>query len=317
MTAAFRASIPAACLLLGLLPAAATAQGPLAGQTVTVIEPFGPGSVTETVMRLLKPGMERALGARIVIETQRSPEGTTAFETVSRAAPDGRTLLAITDATRLFHEHLSGTTAKLETLRRVAKLTDGVSLALVTAADSPVKDYQSLFKQMRGGARPSLALYGAASPAGVFAAILEDDINARFGQRAYQVDREIVESLQSRRVELGVLPTPALLNKSNNLRGLLTSGAKRHPALPDVPTFVEESLKRKLSFTVAVGLFGPPGMPTDLAYEVRKAAASAAKSKEVKAAAEAAGLPIAVNNATVLRETMQRTHRVIRDLLAP
>jgi tripartite-type tricarboxylate transporter receptor subunit TctC len=299
-------------------PANAAPPGPLAGQTVTIVEPFGAGSITETVLRLLKPGMERALGARLSIETQRSPEGTTAFETVLRAAPDGRTLLAITDATRLFHERLSGSTAKLETMRPVAKLTDGVSLALATAVDSPIQDYQWLFKRMReGGARPSLALYGAASPAGVFAAILEDDIGARFGQRAYQVDPEIVESLRSRRVELGVLPTPALLNKANNLRGLLTSGAKRHPALPEVPTFVEESLKRKLAFTVAVGLFGPPGMSTDLAFAIRKAAAEAAKSQEVKAAAQAAGLPIAVRNATVLRETMARTQRVIRDLLAP
>lgn len=317
MKSRFRPVLLGACLAL-LAAGPAAAQGPLAGKTITVIEPFGPGSLTESVMRLLKPGMERALGARIVVETQRSPEGTTAFETVARAAPDGRTLLVITDATRLFYERLSGSPAKLESLRRVAKLTDGVSLALVTSADSPIKDYASLFRQMKaGGFHPSLSLYGAASPAGVFAAILEDDMGARFGQRAYQVDREIVESLQAKRVQLGVVPTPALLDKSNNLRGLLTSGAKRHPRLPEVPTFIEESLKRKLSFTVAVGLWGPPGMSQDLAFAIRKAAQAAAKAPEVKAAADAAGLPVAVSNAAVLRDTMARTQRVIRDLLAP
>jgi tripartite-type tricarboxylate transporter receptor subunit TctC len=313
------ASILTAMAWLALaLPVPATAQSPLAGQTITVIEPFGAGSITETVMRLLKPGMEQALGARIVIETQRSPEGTTAFEAVARAPADGRTLLAITDATRLFHEHISGSKARLESMRPIAKLTDGVSLALVTSAASPIKDYASLVKQMREGKiHPTLTLYGAASPAGVFAAILEDEIGARFGQLSYQVDQEIVELLQGGRVEIGVLPTPALLNQSNKLRGLLTSGARRHPALPDVPTLIDESLKRKLAFTVAVGLFGPPGLSPELAYAIRKAAQTAAKAKEVKASAEAAGLPIAVNNAAVLREAMVRTHRVIRDLLAP
>ncbi|MCC7046944.1 MAG: hypothetical protein IT562_09550 [Alphaproteobacteria bacterium] len=307
-----------AAILLGLSAGAAMAQSPLAGKTITVVEPFGPGSLTEKVMSLLKPGMEQALGARIVIETQRSPEGTTAFEHVARAKPDGLTLLAITDATRLFYERLSGSATRLESLRPVAKLTDGVSLALVTSATSPIKDYQSLFKQMKDGkAHPTLTLYGASSPAGVFAAIIEDDIGQRFGQRSYQVDQEIIELLQGGRVELGVLPTPALLNPANRLRGLLTSGARRHPALPDVPTLVDTALKRKLSFTVAVGLFGPSGMSSELAFAVRKAAQAAAKSKDVKAAAEAAGLPIAVNNAAVLRETMTRTQRVIRDLIAP
>jgi tripartite-type tricarboxylate transporter receptor subunit TctC len=318
MIANFRVAVLAACIPLGLSPGIADAQSPLAGQTITVVEPFGRGSLTETVMRLLKPGMEQALGARIVIETQRSPEGTTAFDAVARAPADGRTLLAITDATRLFHEHISGTKSRLESLTPIAKLTDGVSLALVTSAASPIKDYASLFKQMREGkTHPSLTLYGAASPSGVFAAILEDDIGARFGQRAYQVDQEIVDLLQQGRIEVGVLPTPALLNKSNKLRGLLTSGARRHPALPDVPTLIDVAEKRKLAFTVAVGLFAPANLPPALAEALHKAAASAAATKVAKSGAEAAGLPLAVNDAAVLREAMGRTHRVIRDLLAP
>ena len=77
-------AVLAAAILLGLSAGAAMAQSPLSGKTITVVEPFGTGSLTETVMRLLKPGMEQALGARIVIETQRSPEGTTAFEHVAR-----------------------------------------------------------------------------------------------------------------------------------------------------------------------------------------------------------------------------------------
>ena len=307
-------------LALGGATLAADAARPLAGQTVTVIEPFGRGSVTETVMRLLKPGMERALGARVVVETVRSPDGGLAFERVAHARADGHTLLAITDATRLFLEHLSASPQKLESMTAVAKLTDGVSLALATAADSPVADYAALARSMKAKNRPSLTLYGADSPAGVFAAIIEDDVGTRFGQRTYQVDSEIIDDLRTHRVAFGVLPTTALVGpagKANRLRGLLTSGAQRHPQLADVPTLGEATGKKKLTFTVAVGLFGPPGMTDTLTAALFAAAQAAVQDEKAQAEARQAALPLAVNDGAVLREAMERTHRVIRDLLAP
>lgn len=291
---------------------------PLAGQTITIVEPFGRDSVTDKTLRLLAPGMEKALGAKIAIAYQRSPVGSEAYQRVSKAKPDGTTLLVIADATRLFHENLTGAKDKLEALTPVAKLTDGISLALVTRAGGPIADYKSLFLKMRDQKlRPTLSLTDAASPAGVFAAILEDDTSGRFGPRQFQVDRESIDDLEAGKVDLAILPTPILLDRNRKLRGLLTSGARRHPALPDVPTFVEESQKRKLAFTIAVGLFGPAGLPPDVVAALFDAAKQAAAAAPAKSAATAAGLPVAVNDSAVLREAMARTHRVISDLLAP
>lgn len=314
----FRAAFVLAALALPLCAQAADPAKPLAGQTVTILEPFGRDSVSDLTLRLLKPGLEQSLGAKVVPEFVRSPEGTAAFERVAKAKPDGLTLLVMTDATRLFYEALSGSKEKLESLTPVAKLTDGVSLALVTAAASPITDYKTLFKQMREAKRrPTIALYSASSPAGVFAAILEDDIGNRFGARSFLVDHEIVEAVQGRKVEVAILPSLVLLNKKYQLRGLLTSGARRNAALPDVPTLVDEAEKRKLSFTVAVGLFGPPNLSPEVTQALAKAAADAARTKAAQSGASAAGLPLAVNDGAVLREAMGRTQRVIRDLLAP
>ncbi|MBL8704792.1 MAG: hypothetical protein JNM30_08115 [Rhodospirillales bacterium] len=300
-------------------PTGAMAQArPLAGQTVTIVEPFGRDSITDKTLRLLAPGMEKALGAKIVVAYQRSPVGTEAYQRVAKAKPDGTTLLVIADATRLFHENLAGAKDKLEALTPVAKLTDGVSLALVTRANGPLPDYKTLFLKMRDDKlRPTLSLTDSASPAGVFAAILEDDTSGRFGARQFQVDRETIDDLEAGKVDLAILPTPILLDRARKLRGLLTSGARRHPALPDVPTFVEESHKRKLSFTIAVGLYGPAGMPPTVVAALHAAAKDAAAAPAVKTGANAAGLPVVVNDATVLREAMARTRRVISDLLAP
>ena len=300
-------------------PTGAMAQArPLAGQTITIVEPFGRDSITDKTIRLLSPGMEKALGAKIAIAYQRSPVGTEAYHRVAGSKPDGTTLLVISDATRLFHEHLTGAKDKLETLTPVAKLTDGVSLALVARANGPYPDYKSLYLKMRDNKlRPTLSLTDAASPAGVFAAILEDDTSGRFGRRQFQVDRETIDDLEAGTVDLAILPTPILLDRNRKLRGLLTSGARQHPTLPNVPAFVDISLKRKLSFTIAVGLFGPADLPPAVVAALHAAAQEAAAAPTVKSGAAAAGLPVTVNDASVLRAAMARTHRVIRDLLAP
>ncbi|MCK6452121.1 MAG: hypothetical protein L6R19_14915 [Alphaproteobacteria bacterium] len=310
-----------ACAWLALPAEAQQSQPrPLAGQAITVVEPFGPGSVTETVMRLLKPGMEQALGATIQVRTERSPDGSRAFDRVAAAAHDGRTLLAITDAARLFYEFLTAAKVRLESFTPIAKLTDGVSLALVAPATAPAKDYESLKAMIAAKKRPSLALYGAGSPAGVFAAMVEDHAGERFGERFIETDAEILARLAAGKAQFGILPTPAVLGKAgqaNRLRAVLTSGARRHANLPDVPTLAEVTGRKSLSFTMAVVLFAPPGTPKPVADALTKAAAGAAASEQAKAAAQAAVLPLAYRDAEVLRATMARTQRVIRDLLTP
>jgi tripartite-type tricarboxylate transporter receptor subunit TctC len=292
----------------------------LAGQTITIVEPFGQGSVTDTVMRILKPGMEQSLGAKVQVVTERGPDGSRAFDRVAAAKPDGLTLLAITDAARLFYEFLSAAKVKLETFTPIAKLTDGVSLSLVAPATSPVRDYKSLKAMLEAKKRPTLALYGTGSPAGVFAAMVEDHASERFGERFVETDAEILARLADGKAAFGILPTSALLGsagQANKLRAMLTSGARRNPSLPNVPTLAEATGKAKLSFTMAVVLFAPPGTPSPVAETLTKAVASAANSAEAKTAAQAAALPLAYRDAATLRSAMDRNQRVIRDLLTP
>ena len=117
MTRRFIAAAALAVLLaspLVVAPArAADPAKPLAGQTITIVEPFGRDSITDKTLRLLAPGMEKALGAKIAVAYQRSPVGTEAYQRVAKAKPDGTTLLVIADATRLFHENLAGSKDKL------------------------------------------------------------------------------------------------------------------------------------------------------------------------------------------------------------
>ena len=303
---------------LAALAQPAHAQSPLAGQAIAIVEPSGQGSVTHIVAELLKPGLEQALGARVSVETVPSPETVQAFDRVFAARPDGRTLLVVTDAARLFYEVLAAARVKLDLMTPVAKLTDGVSLTLAATANSPVKDYAALTAALKANRGPKLALNGNASPSGVLAAMIEDNAGGRFADRTFDIDFKIDDALRAGSAEIGILPTPALFRpsgKPNELRALLTSGARRHPRLADVPTLAEVTGKAKLSFTAAVGLFGPPGIPAELTDALTRAVVAAAQAPAAKQGAEKASIQLSVQNAVVLRESMARAKRVINDLL--
>jgi tripartite-type tricarboxylate transporter receptor subunit TctC len=291
---------------------------PFAGQSIVLIEPAGEGTVTHIVAALLRPGLEQALDAKVTVETVPSPETVQAFDRLFEAKPDGRTLLVMSDAARQFYEYLSRPRRIMDMLTPVAKLTDGVSLTLAATAQSPLKTYALLKEALKSSRAPVLAINGNASPSGVFAAMVEDDGGGRFTERLFDIDFRIDDSLRAGKAELGILPTPALFRpsgKDNELQALLTSGARRHPRLPDVPTLAEVTGKKKLAFTAAIGLYAPPNTPVELSEPITRAAVAAAALPAAKEAAEKASIPLHVQNSIVLRESTARAKRVINDLL--
>ncbi len=310
-------------LALVLLAAPATAQTsprlPFAGQAVTLIEPSGAGTVTRIVAELLKPGLEQALGATVTVETVPSPETVQAFERIVAAKPDGRTLLIMSDASRQFYEYLAKPRMLMDMLTPVAKLTDGISLTLAATAKSPLQNYDMLKAALKANRGPVLALNGNSSPSGIFAAIIEDNGGGRFSDRLFDIDFQIDDSLRAGKAELGILPTPAMFRpsgKDNELRALLTSGARRHPKLPDVPTLAEVTGKKKQSFTAALGIYAPPNTPVELTDPLARALVAASQTPSAKEGAEKASIPLNVQNSIVLRESTARAKRVITDLLA-
>ncbi|MGQ0674916.1 MAG: tripartite tricarboxylate transporter substrate-binding protein [Rhodospirillales bacterium] len=316
------ASKIALALALACQAAPAEAQEPkrpFAGQAIVLVEPSGAGTVTHYVAELLKPGLERALGAVVAVETVPSPDGAKAFERVYKARADGRALLVMTDASRLFHEYLAAPRDRIEFMTPIAKLTDGVSLTLAVRADSAVQDYAGLAAALKANRAPSLALNGNTTPSGVFAAMVEDHAGGRFGERRFDIDFRIDDALRAGQTEFGILPSAALFRpsgKPNELRALATSGARRHPKLPDAPTLSEITGNKKLSFTAAAGLYAPPNLSIELAEALTRAVL-AAQTAGAKEAAEKASIPLNVQNSIVLRESMARAKRVIADLLNP
>jgi len=64
-------------------------------RTIKIVAPAAPGGVGDTMARLLGEQVGRAQGQTVLIENRTGAGGVIAAEAVSRAAPDGNTLLLI------------------------------------------------------------------------------------------------------------------------------------------------------------------------------------------------------------------------------
>ena len=62
---------------------------------IKVIVPFAPGGTTDVVIRILSPGLSRALGQPIVVENKPGAGSTIGTNLVAKALPDGYTLVAV------------------------------------------------------------------------------------------------------------------------------------------------------------------------------------------------------------------------------
>jgi len=303
-------------LLLALVALAHPARAQLAGDTLSIVEPFGPGSPSEVAIRVLRPAIERELKLRLLVEHLGSANGDAALARVAAAQPNGRTLLAVTDASRIFHEQQANPPRRLDQLTPIAKLTEGISLALAMPAGSTFDTWDRFVTAAK--ARPlTVAGFGPSGPSAFFLTMIEQHLGLKFPTLRFDLEAEVLAAM-ARNGEPGIIATSTAL--AQHALGhsaplvLLTSGARRHPMLSDTPTLAEITGNPRQAFTMSVGLYGPPGMNDEQVKALNRAFDAAGKDEAVRAQARRLSLPLAVNDAQVLKETMARTRRVIRDL---
>src|SRR6059058_1892339 len=93
-------------LVLWMILAAAPAWAQFPAKPIRVLVPFGAGSSTDIVMRILAQPLGQSLGQPVVVENKPGADGAIAAAEVARAAPDGHTVMLGTNSPMSAGPHL-------------------------------------------------------------------------------------------------------------------------------------------------------------------------------------------------------------------
>lgn len=225
--------------LASMLPAAAMAQG----APVRIVVGFPPGGESDVVARLLAERMGAALGAPVVVENRPGAGGLLAAEALKQAAPDGRTLMIAPTAVTVFAP-LTHAKLRFDPMRDFApvSLVAHFQMALATGPGSPATTLREYLAW--AGTSRVRATYGvpiAGGPTHFFGEMLARTSGVPLVAVPYQGAAPLTNDLLGGQVPAAVTALSQVLkhHRAGQLRVLATSGAKRSPLAPDVPTLTE------------------------------------------------------------------------------
>jgi tripartite-type tricarboxylate transporter receptor subunit TctC len=241
----------------------AYAQSGWPARTITIIHGFPPGGPSDIVARLIADGLSHALGQSVIVESRTGASGTTAAAQVSRAAPDGYTLMVIPSG----HATAAATFAKLP-YRSIDDFTM-ITLAseypyiMCTNATSGIKSVAAFLAMARSRTTP--LLYGTpGTGSGPHLAIelfaLQTKIKVQ--HIPYRGSAPAVTELVAGRLDFMMDPPATLIPfiRDGRLDALAVSGAAHYFALPATPTIAESGLPG-FNVTAWQGLIAPAGLP--------------------------------------------------------
>jgi tripartite-type tricarboxylate transporter receptor subunit TctC len=246
-----------------LARAARAAEWPKAGP-IRLIVASGAGGNADVVARIVAAELEPKLGQSIVVENIGAASGMRATETVSKAAPDGYTLLVGTSS-QLVHNIALFEPLPVDitaTLRGVAMMNE-VPMVLCVNKDDPAPDLAAFMARLK--ADPAAAAYGS-GPAGTTTHITGALFLSRLGIAVQHVpyprSSEALADLIAGRLAFVFDPalTAVAQVTGGAVRALGVSAPARMRAIPAVPTMDEAGLPGFVSQTWNT-ISAPTGTP--------------------------------------------------------
>jgi tripartite-type tricarboxylate transporter receptor subunit TctC len=276
--------------LMGGLAAAAAARGAMAQawptRPITLVVPFPPGGSSDIVARALGRALTEALGQPVVIDNRSGATGNIGALAVARARPDGHTLLLATSgpaATNrlLFHA------LPFDPLRDFTPVTlvAEVPVAIIAGRQIEARTLPELLTLAR--ARPGMLNYGTPGTGAMghlAAARLEFLTGIRMNHIPYRGSAPLITDLMGGPLSLGFDFVASYVDqiRSGSLRALAVTAPERLPALPEVPTAVEQGIADYVA-TSWFALLGPAGLPASVTARLNAAANAYLASAEGRA----------------------------------
>jgi tripartite-type tricarboxylate transporter receptor subunit TctC len=273
---------PAAVALAALfLNAPASAQS-YPTRAVTIVVPFGAGSVTDAMARVLADKLGATWKQSVVVENKPGLPGT-AY--VAKSDPDGYTLMLTSNGHTI--ANVINKDAPFDSVTDFAGITVIASVpfvAIVPTSSTAInlQDFIALAKATPGKLNFSSA--GVASTTYLAAEILKQNAKIDILHVPYKGVPDATTAVIRNDVQLYFAPIPNAqeLSAGNKVRMIAINSAKRMPQLPDLPTVAESGVP-DYKYDSWFGLMVRSGTPKDIVAKISKDVGDALKTPDVAA----------------------------------
>ena len=281
-----RSSLRAAlalALAASLAPAAAWADA-YPSKPITIVVPFGAGSGTDQLARIVGQALSTEAKVPVVIENKGGASGMIAAQQVAKAAPDGYTVLMTTNTTHAANEHLYRKLPydPVKDFTPVALLSKGHMLLLV-APNSPFKTVEDLLAAARKS--PGKINFGSGSSSSRVAGELLTQLGkVAMTHVPYKSNPLGLTDLMGGQIDFMFADAPTALPQvqAGKLRALAVSGVKRLDAVPQLPTVAEAGVKG-YDMSYWTGVYLPAGAPAAVTQRLNALLAKASNTEAVVA----------------------------------
>lgn len=306
-------------MLASLTAMPAMAQEDYPNRPVTMVVPFPPGGVADTVGRPVAEAMGRYLKQSVVIENKGGAGGGIGMGQVAKAKPDGYMLLMALSSIVVLPEAdkvlKRSPMYQLEQLKPIARFTADPTV-LVVRTESPWKTYAEFIAYVKSN--PAKVSFGSSGNYGTMHVPMEQlkaSTSSYMLHVPYTGAGPAVLALLSGQVDaLSTGPASVLQHiKAGKLRALAHWGEGRLAVLPDVPSF--KDLGVPVVYSQWAGMFAPAGTPAAVVDKLRHAARFAAQDQRAVQALTAAGTSFQFQDAPDFERFVQTDARTMTSLV--
>ncbi|MGE8567731.1 MAG: Bug family tripartite tricarboxylate transporter substrate binding protein [Achromobacter sp.] len=257
----------------GLAAAPAFAQGTdnFPTRPVTIVVPFPAGGATDITARLVAEGLSKKWGQPVVVENKPGAGGNVGSEYVSRAAPDGYTLvLGVTGShginTSLYKNMRYDPVKDFEAVTQATLYPN----AIIVNNDVPANNLQELIALLKKpDAHYSYGSDGNGTASHLGMELIKNQGKFELSHIPYRGSAPMVTDLLGGQIQVGITGLPAVqaYAKSGKLKIIALTTANRFASAPDYATVAEQGFPGYAAPPWS-GFFVPKGTPKPLVEKI-------------------------------------------------
>ncbi len=269
-----------AILAVALAPAGGASAQPWPSKPIKLVVGFAPGGVADLTARIVAQALSDDLGQPVVVDNRPSAGGIVAADAVAKAAPDGYTLLLMSNGNAVSASLFK--TLPYDTLADFAPVSTlgFFDVAVVASGGSKLASMKDLVAYAKANpGKLNIGTINVGSTQNLSAEMFKSMAGLDATVVPYKGSPAVISALRANDVEVAFeMLAPVIPQaKDGSVRILAVTGERRSPSLPDVPTVAESGVPGYEASSwnaIAAPAKTPPAVVARLEEAIRKALAS-------------------------------------------